>query len=88
MTLSPTVRAVLTVVVVALTAFSAALPSFTDVPGWVGVAIASVLAGLGALGLVPPQTGGTQVGVASPTVVEPPAAKVEEAAAPNSSFGV
>jgi hypothetical protein len=32
----------------------------------------------GALGLVPPQTGGTQEGVVSPSVTEPPAADITE----------
>lgn len=78
MNLSPTVRAVLTAVLAGLTALGALLPSLTGVPTWVGVTIAVVSATLGALGLVPPQTGGTQVGIASPSVVEPPKADVRE----------
>lgn len=32
----------------------------------------------GALGLVPPQTGGTQQGIVSPSVTEPPPADIDE----------
>ena len=32
----------------------------------------------GALGLVPPQVGGTQQGVVNPSVKEPPVAQIEE----------
>jgi hypothetical protein len=32
----------------------------------------------GSLGLVPPQTGGTQQGVVNPSITEPPAAQIDE----------
>lgn len=79
MQLSPKVRAVLTVVAGVLAAVAVVLPAITGVPVAVGAVIAAVLAVLAGLGIVPPQTGGTQVGVASPTVVQPPQADVVRA---------
>jgi hypothetical protein len=37
----------------------------------------------GSLGLVPPQTGGTQQGVVNPSITEPPAADVHAVAGPD-----
>ena len=81
MQLSPTARAVLTAIVAALAVVAVALPTL-GAPLWVGVILGAVTAGFGALGIVPPQTGGTQVGVKSPAVIEPPVAAVEHNASP------
>lgn len=75
MNLSPTARAVLTALLVALGSVAVALPTL-GAPLWVGVVIGALTAAGASLGLVPPQVGGTQVGLANPTVVEPPAADV------------
>lgn len=80
MNLSPSVRAVVTAVLAALAVVAVALPTL-GAPIWVGVVIAALTAAGAALGVVPPQVGGTQQGVVSPSVVEPPAADVEEAPA-------
>lgn len=76
MQLSPTARALLTALVAGLAVVAVALPTL-GAPVWVGVILGALSAAFGALGIVPPQTGGTQVGVTSPTVVEPPVANVE-----------
>lgn len=78
MQFSPATRAILTAVVAMLAALAVTLPTL-GAPVWVGVIVGVLNAGFGALGILPPQTGGTQVGVVSPTVVEPPAADVVEA---------
>lgn len=77
MNLSPTWRSILTAVVASLAVVAVALPTL-GAPLWVGVLIGAVTAGAGALGIVPPQTGGTQHGLVSPSVSEPPAAQVED----------
>jgi hypothetical protein len=75
MNLSPNVRALLTALVAALAVVAVALPTL-GAPVWVGIVLGALSAGFGALGIVPPQVGGTQAGVVNPTVVEPPAADV------------
>lgn len=73
--LSPTLRWLLAGLVGAATA---AVSILAD--GFQSLDVLLILIALGsALGLVPPQTGGTQVGIASPSIVEPPAADVVEA---------
>lgn len=79
MQLSPKVRSILTVVATVLAVAAAVIPTVTGVPVVVGAIIAAVLTALAGFGIVPPQVGGTQVGVANPSVVEPPAADVAEA---------
>jgi hypothetical protein len=78
MNLSPTARSIATAVLAALGAIAVALPTL-GAPVWVAVILGAILVAGGSLGLVPPQTGGTQVGLSSPTIVEPPAADVVEA---------
>lgn len=77
MQLSPTVRAVLTVVGIFVGALAVILPTL-GLPVWIGAILGAVTATLGYLGIVPPQVGGQQVGIANPTIVEPPAADVVE----------
>ena len=77
MNLSPAVRTALTALVAALGVLAVALPTL-GAPLWVGVIIGALTAACAALGIVPPQVGGTQQGVVSPTVVEPPKADVVE----------
>ena len=76
MQLSPKVRSVLTVIATILSVAAVVLPTVTGVPVAVGAVVAAILTALAGFGIVPPQTGGTQVGVTSPAVVEPPAADV------------
>jgi hypothetical protein len=76
MQFSPTVRTVLTALVAALAVVAVALPTL-GAPLWVGVILGALTAGLGAVGIVPPQTGGTQEGgikaqLSSPPAVETP----------------
>jgi hypothetical protein len=76
MQFSPKIRTVLTALVAALAVVAVALPSL-GAPLWVGIIIGAVVAGLGAIGIVPPQTGGTQEGgfkaqLSSPPTVETP----------------
>lgn len=72
MNLNPTVRAVLTALVAGLAVVAVALPTL-GAPLWVGIVIGAVVAACGALGIVPPQTGGTQQGLVSPSLTTPPA---------------
>jgi hypothetical protein len=76
MNLSPTARWVLGGVAAGVAAFGALLPTLSGVPDWVGVAVAVLAAVFGALGIIPPQVGGTQQGVANPSITEPPEADV------------
>jgi hypothetical protein len=76
MQLSPKVRSVLTVVAALLAVAAVVLPAVTGVPVAVGAVVAALLTALAGLGIVPPQVGGTQLGVANPSVVEPPQADV------------
>jgi hypothetical protein len=76
MQLSPTVRWLLTGLFGGLTVLATQLPALTGLPEWVGPALAALTAVGAALGLIPPQTGGTQQGVVNPSVTEPPAADV------------
>jgi hypothetical protein len=78
MALSPTVRTILTVIAAIVAALAVAIPTL-GAPVWVGVLLGVVTTGLAALGIVPPQTGGTQQGVASPTVVDDGTARVVQA---------
>lgn len=78
MKLSPLVRALLTALMAGLAAASVLLPTLGDTPAWVGVLIGVVAAVLGALGITPPQMGGMQHGVVSPSLHEPPAADIHE----------
>lgn len=71
MNLSPTVRSIMTAVAAALAALAVVLPTL-GAPVWVAAIIGVVLVTFGALGIVPPQTGGTQQGVVSPAVVDVP----------------
>ena len=73
--LSPTVRSILTIVGVVLATVIPVLAT-AGVPLVVTAVLGAVVAAFGYLGLVPPQVGGTQQGVVSPTVVEPPDADV------------
>ena len=77
MQLSPTVRTALTAIAAMLAALAVALPTL-GAPLWVGIAVGVVTAGLGALGIVPPQVGGTQQGIVNPSVTKPPAAAIDE----------
>ena len=77
MQFSPTARAVLTVLAAMLAALAVSLPTL-GAPVWVAVAVGVVTTGLAALGIVPPQVGGTQEGVVNPSVSEPPAAAIDE----------
>jgi hypothetical protein len=76
--LSPTVRWLLTGLAAGVTALGGlvAAGTITDLPEWVGIAVAILGAVFSALGLVPPQTGGTQQGVVQPSITEPPPADV------------
>ena len=77
MNLSPSLRAVLTGAAAVVT-FLAASDPFGLPPIVQGViAVLAVL--FGALGLVPPQTGGTQRGVVSPSLSVPPDVQAEPA---------
>lgn len=77
MELSPTVRTALTVLAAMLAALAVSLPTL-GAPVWVAVIIGVATTGLAALGIVPPQVGGTQTGVVNPSVSEPPAAAIDE----------
>jgi hypothetical protein len=81
--LSPTVRWVLTGLAAGVTALGGlvAAGTITDLPEWVGITVAILGAIFSALGLVPPQTGGTQQGVVQPSITEPPPADVGPPAA-------
>jgi hypothetical protein len=70
--LSPTARWLLTGLAAGIGAFGAILPTLSDVPTWVGVAVAVTGATLAGLGIVPPAVGGTQQGVVNPSLTEPP----------------
>lgn len=72
MNLSPTVRWLLGGVG-AVVAFLAAYDPF-GLPAWAQGVIACLFVLLGSLGLIPPQVGGTQQGVMSPSIAEPPPA--------------
>jgi hypothetical protein len=87
MQFSPTVRWLLTGLFAGLTVLATQLPSLTGLPEWVGPALAALTAVGAALGLIPPQTGGTQQGVVSPAVTEPPEADVQRGYAPGSTLG-
>lgn len=58
--MNATVRTVLTVLAVAAAGFAAADP--VGVPTWVSVVVASLAAGLAAVGLIPPQMLSTDLG--------------------------
>jgi hypothetical protein len=74
MNLSPALRWLLTGLFGAATA---AVSILAD--GFQPLDVLLIVLALGAaLGLVPPQTGGTQVGVVSPSITEPPVAQVDE----------
>jgi uncharacterized membrane protein len=78
MNLSPTLRWLLAGL---LGAATAAVSVLTD--GFQPLDVLLILIALGgSLGLVPPQTGGTQNGVVNPSISEPPAADVEGARPP------
>ena len=81
MNLSPTVRWLLTALATAVTTFGGLIAAgeVTDLPSWVGIALAVVSAVLGTLNVVPPQVGGTQQGVVNPSITEPPRADVPHA---------
>ena len=72
MTLTPTVRTILTVLATALSVFGGLIAAgeVTDLPSWVGIVIASASAILAALGITPPQAGGVQQSVSNPRVVD------------------
>jgi hypothetical protein len=74
MNLSPTVRWLLGGVAAGVSALGALLAAGTiaDAPEWLGVVVAVGGATLAALGIVPPQTGGTQQGVVNPGLTQPP----------------
>jgi hypothetical protein len=70
MNLSPTARTLLTAVASGVAALGGLLAAGTigDAPEWLGVAVAVLGAVFAALGVVPPQVGGTQEGVVNPSV--------------------
>lgn len=76
--LSPTARTVLTILGVILATVIPVLAT-AGVPVIVTAVMGAIVAAFGYLGLVPPQVGGTQQGVMSPAVVEPPEADVVDA---------
>ena len=76
MNLNPTVRWLLGAVA-AVVGFLAASDPF-GLPPWAQGVIATASVLFGALGIVPPQVGGTQQGVVNPSVTEPPAADINE----------
>jgi hypothetical protein len=71
MQFSPRTRAILTAVVAALAVVAVSLPAL-GAPLWVGIVLGAIVAGLGAVGIVPPQTGGTQVGGMKAELTSPP----------------
>jgi hypothetical protein len=77
--LSPTVRSLLTVLSAIVTTLGGLIAAgqITDLPPWVGITLAVISSVLGALNIVPPQVGGTQNGLANPSISEPPAADIE-----------
>jgi hypothetical protein len=72
--LNPTVRWILGGLA-AVVGFLAAFDPF-GLPPWAQGVIACLSVLFGALGIVPPQVGGTQQGVVNPSVTEPPPADV------------
>jgi hypothetical protein len=72
MNLNPTVRTILTALVAALAVVAVALPTL-GAPLWVGIIIGAVVAACAAIGIVPPQVGGTQQGLVNPSLTSPPA---------------
>jgi uncharacterized membrane protein len=77
--LSPTLRWLLAGL---LGAATAAVTILAD--GFQPLDVLLILIALGgSLGLVPPQTGGTQNGVVNPSITEPPAADINERPAPD-----
>lgn len=77
MNISPSLRTALTAVVAMLAAIAVVLPTL-GAPVWVAAIIGALLAGAAAVGIIPPQTGGTQVGVASPSLTTPPAVQTPD----------
>lgn len=78
--MSPAVRHVLSAAAAGVSAVGAliAAGTITNAPEWLGVTVAVAGAMFAALGIVPGQVGGTQQGIVSPSVVEPPAANIDE----------
>jgi hypothetical protein len=76
MQLSPTLRTVLTFLAATL---GALIPvgATIGIPLVALVVMGAFVAGLAAIGIIPPQTGGTQVGVVSPAIGVPPAIDTE-----------
>lgn len=79
--LSPTLRTILGVLGVFLVTLIPAGATI-GIPVAVLTVLGCVAATLGYFGFIPPQVGGTQQGVVSPTLVEPPAADVVEETPP------
>jgi threonine/homoserine efflux transporter RhtA len=72
--LNPTVRWLLTALSAGVTTLGGLIAAgeITNLPEWVGITVAVVSSVLGVLTVVPPQSGGTQQGVLSPSLTEPP----------------
>lgn len=78
--LSPKVRSTLTVVATVVAAVGGFLVTLDGIPDWIGVVVAGLGAVFAALGIVPPQVGGTQKGVVSPDVIDlPPSDSIRKA---------
>lgn len=78
MNLSPTVRTVLTIIAIVAGAVVTGLGVEGTIPPAVTIGLNAFNLVLGYLGVVPPQVGGTQKGVVSPSVTEPPGARIDE----------
>ncbi len=76
--LSPSVRTALIIIGTIVGALIPVLAT-AGVPVVVTAILGAVVTALVGLGIIPPQTGGTQVGVTSPALTEPPAADIVEA---------
>ena len=75
MNLSPTLRWLLGGVAAVVVALSAYDPF--GLPQWAQGVLSLTAVLFAALGIVPPQVGGTQQGVVNPSITEPPAADVQ-----------
>lgn len=82
--LSPLLRWLLTAVATTIGGLGAAFAAYDVViPPGLGIALAVLSMLFNALNLVPPQVGGTQQGLVSPGVTEPPQAQIDEVPPPH-----
>lgn len=72
MNLSPGTRNVLTVIATVVAVGGGVLVTLDGIPDWVGVTVSGLGTIFAALGIVPAAVGGTQQGVANPSVVDRP----------------